>query len=240
MVALAVRWRPPHAALEADTPFLFPIVGNGAFVALTGLAVIQPYLLPVAVGLLTGDAIAGQAGSGTLRLLLTRPVPRARLVLATYASTMTVLAIVVAGVALAGTVAGGWAFGLGPLPTLSGTELPTAAALGRVALSAAFVVAAASGVASIGIWISTETDSGPGAAALAVTVAIASGILDRLPSLLPIHRWLPTHGWLGFVDLFRFPVQLTTIERGLLVSGAYTVAFLALAVARFDRRDVLG
>jgi len=215
-------------------------VANGAFVALTGLAVIQPYLLPVAVGLLTGDAIAGQAGAGTLRLLLTRPVPRARLVLASYATAMTVLAIVVVGVALAGTVAGGWAFGLGPMPTLSGTELPTVTALGRVALSAAFVVAAASGVASIGIWISTETDSGPLAAVLAATVAIVSGILDRLPSLFPIHRWLPTHGWLGFVDLFRFPVQLTTIERGLVVSAVYSVAFLAVAVVRFDRRDVLG
>ena len=41
-----------------ETPFLFPIVSNGLFAGLSALSVIQPYLLPLATGMLAGDAIA--------------------------------------------------------------------------------------------------------------------------------------------------------------------------------------
>jgi ABC-2 type transport system permease protein len=238
VIVAALRLRPPVAGSAGDTPFLFPILANGFFAALSGLAVIQPYLLPLIAGMLAGDAIAGEAQAGTLRALLVRPVGRGRLVLAKYASAMTIVAGMVALVTAAGILAGWWAFGLGPLPTLSGTTLSLAAAFGRIAASAAYLIAAVSGVASIGIWISTRTDNGPAAAVLAATVAVVSEILDRIPSLFSVHVYLPTHGWLGFVDLFRFPVDLHVMIRGVLLSATYTVAFLALAVVGFRRRDV--
>jgi ABC-2 type transport system permease protein len=238
-IVLAVRMNPPHpGASSSSTPFLFPIVVNGLYAALSALSVIQPYLLPVITGLLAGDAMAGEAQAGTLRALLVRPVPRGRLVLAKYASAMTVVAALVAVTLAAGVVAGGAAFGLGPMPTLSGTSLSTAAALGRLALSAGFIAAEVSGVASIGIWISTRTDSGPVAAALTGAIAILSQILDRIPSLVRLGGYLPTHGWTGYVGLFRFPVDLTEIQRGLAISAAYTVLFLTLAVIGFQDRDI--
>jgi ABC-2 type transport system permease protein len=238
VMVLALRTNPPHAGEGGDTPFLFPILTNGFFAALSGLSVIQPYLLPLVTGVFAGDAIAGEAQSGTLRMLLVRPVRRERLVLAKYAAAMTLIGASVAVVLVAGIAAGGWAFGLGPLPTLSGTTLPAGAALGRIVLSAAFIVAAVSGVASIGIWISTRTENGPAAAVTTAAIAVVSEILDRIPSLLSIHRYLPTHGWLGFVDLFRFPVDLQVMRRGLALSVAYTAVFLTLAVVGFRRRDV--
>jgi ABC-2 type transport system permease protein len=63
-------------------PFLDLVRRNGLLEPLTAIALIQPFFLPLAVGLLAGDAIAGEASAGTLRYLLLRPVPRARLVLA--------------------------------------------------------------------------------------------------------------------------------------------------------------
>ena len=50
--------------------------------------------------------------------------------------------------------------------------------------------------------------------------------------------FLPTHGWLGYTGLFRFPVDLVTMREGLTVSAAYTAVFLALAVWQFRRRDI--
>ena len=57
-------------------PFLFQIATSGLYAALTGLAVVQPFFLPLAAGLFAGDAVAGEAQAGTLRYLLVRPVRR--------------------------------------------------------------------------------------------------------------------------------------------------------------------
>jgi len=95
-----------------------------------------------------------------------------------------------------------------------------------------------SGVASIGIFLSTLTDSAPGATVATIILAIASQILDNLESLRAIHPYLPTHGWLAFTDLFRFPVEWSAMRGGVAISAAYTAVFLGAAVLNFRRRDV--
>jgi ABC-2 type transport system permease protein len=239
VMTIALKLSPPPAGASEDAPpFLFQILENGLFVPLTALAVLQPFFLPLATGLFSGDAIAGEAQAGTLRYLLLRPVRRSRLVLAKYASAMTLVAALVAVAIVCGLAAGAAVFGLGPLPTLSGTTLPIGATLVRILASGAYMVAAISGIASIGLFVSTQTDSGPGATVATIVVAIASQILDNIPSLHAIQPFLPTHGWLGFTDLFRFPVDWTAMRGGLVVSAAYTVVFLGLALWGFARRDV--
>jgi ABC-2 type transport system permease protein len=239
VMTIALKLSPPPAGASEDgPPFLFQILSNGLFVPLTALAVLQPFFLPLATGLFSGDAIAGEAQAGTLRYLLVRPVGRSRLVLAKYASAMTLVAVLVAVAIVSGLVAGAAVFGLGPLPTLSGTTLSTGATLLRIAASGVYMVAVISGIASIGVCISTRTDSGPGATVATIVVAIASQILDNIPSLRVIHPYLPTHGWLAFTDLFRFPVDTSAMRGGLTVSAGYTMVFLGLALWGFGRRDV--
>jgi ABC-2 type transport system permease protein len=238
VIALAVNVSPPAGAGEDAPPFLEQIIRNGLFAPLTGLAVVQPFFLPLATGLFAGDAIAGEAQGGTLRYLLVRPIPRTRLVVSKYLASMTLLASLLLWVIVCGLVAGGIIFGIGDLPTLSGTTLSVADAVLRILASALYMLLAVSGVASIGIFISTLTDSAAGASVATVILAIASQILDNLPSLDSIHRYLPTHGWLAFTDLFRFPVEWSAIRGGLLVSAAYSLVFLATALTVFRRRDV--
>ena len=88
--------RLPSRRTAGDAPpFLFQITTSGLYAALTGLAVVQPFFLPLATGLFAGDAVAGEAQAGTLRYLLLRPVRRVRLVLAKYTSAMTLLGFLV-------------------------------------------------------------------------------------------------------------------------------------------------
>ncbi|HEY6566853.1 MAG TPA: ABC transporter permease, partial [Actinomycetota bacterium] len=130
IIVFALKVSPPDPVGAEDAPpFLFQIASNGLFAALTALAVVQPFFLPLATGLFAGDAIAGEAQSGTLRYLLLRPVRRSRLILAKYASSMTLLGVLVAVTIVTGVVAGAVVFGLGPLPTLSGTTLSVGASL---------------------------------------------------------------------------------------------------------------
>ena len=69
LMALAVR-------VSSSVPpgrgpaFLDRITQNGLFVGVTALLVCVPLFLPLTVGVVAGDTIAGEAGLGTLRYLL--------------------------------------------------------------------------------------------------------------------------------------------------------------------------
>ncbi len=239
VIVFAIRVSPPQPGVAEDAPpFLFQIATNGLYAALTALAVVQPFFLPLATGLFAGDAIAGEAQGGTLRYLLLRPVGRTRLVLSKYASAITLLGVLVAVTIVSGVVAGAVVFGLGPMPTLSGTSLSVGEGLVRIVGSGVYMVLALSGLASIGLLISTRTDSGPGATVATIVIAIASQILGQIPSLDVIHAYLPTYGWMGFTGLFRFPVDWDQMRGGLLISAAYTAVCLGSALWGFRRRDV--
>jgi ABC-2 type transport system permease protein len=239
LIVIAIRLSPPQPQEAQDAPaFLLQISTSGLYAALTGLAVVQPFFLPLAAGLFAGDAVAGEAQAGTLRYLLLRPVRRTRLVLAKYASAMSLLGCMVIATIVSGIVAGAIVFGLEPMPTLSGTTLGVGAGVLRIIGSGAYMVLAMSGIASIGLWISTRTDSGPGAAVATIVIAIASQIMGQITSLRVIHPYLPTNGWLGFTGLFRFPVDWSDMRSGIAVSAVYTLVFLALALIGFRRRDV--
>ena len=174
IIVFALKVSPPDpGAAEDAPPFLFQITANGLFAALTGLAVVQPFFLPLATGLFAGDAVAGEAQSGTLRYLLLRPVRRTRLVLAKYCSSMTLLGGLVLVTLVSGVVAGAVVFGMRPLPTLSGSTLSVAEGLARVGASGVYMLAVLSGIACIGLCISTRTDSGPGAAVATIVLAKA-------------------------------------------------------------------
>jgi ABC-2 type transport system permease protein len=239
LIVLAVKLSPPTPSASEDAPpFLLQIVHNGLFAPLTGLAVVQPFFMSLALGLFAGDAIAGEAQSGTLRSLLVRPAGRARLVLSKYAAAMSMLGVLLLGVIASGALFGGIAFGFGPLPTLSGSSLSVVQASLRILAAAGYILLAAGGITAIGIFVSTLTDSGPGATVATVILAITSQILDNIPSLHAIHAYLPTHGWLAYTDLFRFPVDWAGMRAGLVVSAAYVAVFLMAALLVFGRKDV--
>jgi ABC-2 type transport system permease protein len=160
------------------------------------------------------------------------------LVLSKYGAAMSLLAVLLLGVVASGALFGGLAFGFGPLPTLSGTTLSVGGAAARILAAGAFMVLAASGLVAVGLCISTLTDSGPGATVATVILAIASEVCDNIPSLHVVHPYLPTHGWLAFTDLFRFPVSWTGMRGAIVVSGVYTALFLGLALWNFGHKDV--
>ena len=236
MITIALR---ASGNPEAHGPdFFSSMTSNGFFVALAALSVEITLFLPLAVAVLAGDAIAGEANLGTLRYLLTVPVPRARLLAVKYVAIVLGALVGVTLVALAGVVAGGIAFGLGPLTTLSGTEIGMGAAAVRLLGAVAYVTAGLAALGAIGLFLSTLTEQ-PIVAMIATTaIATLMWIVDAIPQLAALHPWLLVHRWTAFGDLFRAPVFTEQIAAGLWVALAYTVVFLGAAWAVFARRDV--
>jgi len=227
-----------HGHGNEGPPFINLILKSGLFAPLTALAVLQPFFLPLTASLLSGDAIAGEASTGMLRYLLVRPVGRRRLVVHKYVSVMTLVTIAVLWVVVVGVVAGGIAFGLGALPTLSGSTLAAGAALVRILAAALYAAAGVAGLAAIGLFVSTLTESSPGATVATVVFAILSQILDSIGNLSAIHPYLISHDWTAFADLIRDPVAWQKIVHGLVVDAVYTAVFLSAALVVMTKKDV--
>ena len=218
--------------------FLSAVLDNGALFPAAALAIVLPLFLPLAVAVVAGESIAGEAQGGTLRYLLVRPVGRTRLLVAKLVSVLAFTMTAVTLVALTAYVVGTQLFGSAPLPSTSGTTLTTADATLRTVIAVAYVGWSMVGVASVALFLSTLTDSPLGAALGAVALLVASTVLVGLDAADAVRPYLPTRYWLAFVDLFRDPVLWRDIVRGTLLQAVYVAVFLSAAWANFTTKDV--
>jgi len=92
--------------------FLSAVLQDGALYPAAALALVLPVFLPVAVAVVAGDSIAGEATGGTLRYLLVRPVGRTRLLVAKLVSVIVYVLLVVLAVTFTAYATG--VFLLGP------------------------------------------------------------------------------------------------------------------------------
>jgi len=238
LVGVAIRVSTGDAEPGEGPPFLDRVSGNGLFLAFTGLATVLPFFLPLTVGVVSGDAVAGEAQAGTLRYLLTVPVARARVLAVKYGALVAFALAASFLVAAVGLVVGWALFPTGDVTLLSGTTVSPGAAVWRTALVALYVAASLAGLAALGLAVSTFTEVPVGAMATTVVLAITSQILDAIPQLSWLHPWLFTHQWLAFADLLRDPVPTGAIVDGLVLQAGWIAVALAIAWSRFTTRDI--
>jgi ABC-2 type transport system permease protein len=219
--------------------FLDQVTRNGVFAALAGLTITIPVFLPLTVAIVSGDTVSGEASLGTLRYLLVRPSGRGRLLLV-KAGTAAVFCLVAAlAVAIGGLVAGAVLFPIGRVTTLSGTTVSLFEGMIRTFGAALVVGMSLTGLAAMGMFISTLTDVPVGAMAATVGLAILSAVLTAVPQVHFLHPWLFTNHWLAFGDLLRSPVRWSEIRKDLLLQLGYVAVFGAATWARFTTKDVL-
>ncbi|MFJ3757353.1 ABC transporter permease [Streptomyces sp. NPDC090080] len=218
--------------------FIAQITNNGLFLVFTALAATLPFFLPMAVGVVAGDAIAGEANAGTLRYLLVAPAGRTRLLLTKYATTMAFCLLATLVVAASALAVGALLFPLGDLTTISGTRISFTEGLGRALLIALVVAASLTGTAALGLFVSTLTNSGVAAMATTVGLLITVQILDQIPQLHALQPYFFSHYWLSFADLMRDPVYWDDLVKNLELQALYVAVFGSAAWARFGTKDI--
>ncbi|MFR9795442.1 ABC transporter permease [Streptomyces sp. MS06] len=218
--------------------FISQVTNNGLFLVFTALAATLPFFLPMAIGVIAGDAVAGEAAAGTLRYLLVAPAGRSRLLLAKYTTVMAFCLLATLVVAVSALAVGALLFPLGDLTTISGTRIGFGEGLGRALLIALVVAASLIGVAALGLFVSTLTGSGIAAMATTVGLLITVQILDQIPQLHAIQPYLFPHYWLSFADLMRDPVYWDDLQRNLGLQALYAAVFGSAAWARFTAKDI--
>jgi ABC-2 type transport system permease protein len=236
-ISIAVKTNASRPGRDAPD-FFSSITENGLFVALAALTIELGLFLPLAVAVIAGDSVAGEANTGTLRYLLTVPVSRLRLLSVKYAAIVVFSFVAVLWVALVGIIMGLLLFGGGSMTLLSGVTIGFGSALVRIALAAVFLGCMIASLGAVGLFISTLTEQPIAATIATVIFSTASYILDAIPQVDWIHPYLITHNWLAFGDLIRDPITWSGVGQGLYVAAAYTVVFFLAAWARFSGKDI--
>jgi ABC-2 type transport system permease protein len=224
---------------------------SGLTMPLIVLSATLLFLLPLAVAIFAGECMAGEASWGSLRYLLSRPVPRWRVlaakgVVAAIYSIAAVAIVVVVSFA-AGVVAFGWR----PLTMLdlqhttpfvvASARLAPLDATVRIGLATAYVLATLTSTFAFALLLSTLTARPFGAVAGGVGLSLFSRALDNIPGLHGLSPWLPvtdesTSLWTGF---FTQPMQGGAAAHVLAVQAAYSAVFLIAATVWFTRSDAL-
>jgi ABC-2 type transport system permease protein len=237
LIAVAVKLSSPGRD-SGGPDFFTSITENGLFVALASLGLELGLFLPLAVAAISGDAIAGEANTGTLRYLLPVPVSRARMLGVKYLAIVVFSLVATLTVTATGVVMGLALFGGGSMTLLSGTQIGFMEGLLRVLLASGYLALCFASLGAVGLFVSTLTEQPIGAMIAVVLFSTASFILDSIPQVGWLHPYLITHHWLAFGDLFRDPVAWDGIRQGMYVAAAYAVVFWLLAWARFADKDI--
>ena len=147
-------------------------------------------------------------------------------------------AIVLFTLVVASWAIGAIAFGTGPLASPFGGALSQGESLQRLSIITTYIAITLLFPAGFAFLMSVLTDVPLGAVGTAVIVVIIFNILDAIEALGTLRRFLPTDYGAAWVDALN-PV---IIWDEMAVGAAYNlIAFailIAIAVLRFDRKDI--
>ncbi len=238
LLGIALWAAAPRGGGGPESSFVDQLAGNGVFLSFIALTIMITLVLPLVIAVVSGDSIAGEAGYGTLRYLLTVPAGRGRLLSVKYATVVLFGLVSCLVVSVVSLIVGVALFPVGPVTLLSGTTVSLADGLLRLLFVTLYVAAGMAALGAIGLAISTLTEHAIGAIAAILVLAVASEVADNVPQFSAVHPYLPTHWFMSFDALLRSPIATGDLTRGLLSFAVYAVIFCSIAWARFTTADV--
>lgn len=223
--------------LPVDTTFGRWMNATGWAGSLVLLGFAGTYLLPLLTSLIAGDVFAAEDRLGTWRHLLVAVRSPGRIFAAKALASLTVIVLLVAGLAGSSAAGGVLAVGDRPLPGLDGHLLPPGEAAGTVLLAWLAVLAPTLAFAALGLLGSVACGRSPMGLLLPVLVAAALQLVQLLPVPVVVRLALPSYAFIAWVGLFTSPAQVGSVVVGSVVSLVWAVAATALAYRLFRRRD---
>ncbi|MFE2063766.1 ABC transporter permease [Streptomyces sp. NPDC059467] len=235
--ALFVAGVSQQSTLPADTLFGRWMHATGWAGPLVMLGFAGTWALPLLTSVVAGDVFASEDRLGTWRHLLVAVRSPARIFVAKTLASLTVILLLVAGLAVSSAVGGLVAVGNQPLVGLDGHLLSPGDAAVRVLLSWAAALAPTLALAAIGLLGSVALGRSPMGLLLPPVVALAMSVAQMLPLPVAVRLALPGYAFISWNGLFTSPTQLAPLLIGVAVALAWAVLATVLAYALFVRRD---
>ncbi|WP_405972484.1 ABC transporter permease [Streptomyces sp. NBC_00988] len=235
--ALFVAGVSGQSTLPSDTLFGRWMHATGWAGPLVMLGFAGSWALPLLTSLVAGDVFAAEDRLGTWRHLLVAVRSPARIFVAKSLASLTVMVVLVAGLAGSSAAGGLVAVGNQPLVGLDGHLLAPGDAAGRVLLAWLCALAPTLALAAIGLLGSVALGRSSMGLLLPVLVALAMQVAQMLPLPVAVRLALPGYAFIAWNGLFTDPAQLAPLLIGVAVSLAWAVLATALAYVLFVRRD---
>jgi ABC-2 type transport system permease protein len=226
-----------QSSLPADTVFGRLMHATGWAGSLVVLGFSTSWALPLVTALVAGDVFAVEDRLGTWRHLVVAVRSPRRIFAAKTLASLTVILVLVAGLAVSGIAGGLAAVGNKALVGLDGHLLSPGDAAGTVLLAWLCALAPTLAFAAVSFLGSVALGRSPMGLLLPAVLAFALQLTEFLPLPVAVRLALPSHAFLAWRGLFTSPAQTGPLLIGLAVSLAWAVVATALAYRLFLRRD---
>ncbi|KDN24005.1 ABC-2 family transporter permease [Amycolatopsis rifamycinica] len=226
-----------QSSLPVDTLFGRWMNATGWAGPLVMLGFAGTYALPLLTSVVAGDVFAAEDRLGTWRHLLVAVRSARRLFVAKALASLTVLLVLVAGMAVSSTAGGLLTAGNRALVGFDGHLLAPGDAAANVVLAWVSVLAPTLALAAIGLLGSVRWGRSPMGLLLPAVVALGMALAQLLPLPVAVRLALPSYAFIAWNGLFTAPAQLGPLLIAAGVSLAWAVAATTLAYLLFVRRD---
>ncbi|MFJ3714295.1 ABC transporter permease [Streptomyces sp. NPDC090057] len=226
-----------QSTLPVDTLFGRWMHATGWAGPLVVLGFAGTWALPLLTSVVAGDVFTAEDRLGTWRHLLVAVRSPRRIFAAKALAALTVILLLVAGLACSSAAGGAVAVGDHPLVGLDGHLLTPADAAGRVLLAWTCVLAPTLALAAIGLLGSVTLGRSPMGLLLPALFALATQLAQMLPLPVAVRLALPGYAFIAWNGLFTSPAQLRPLLIGVAVALAWAVVATTLACLLFVRRD---
>ncbi|MCG0286936.1 ABC transporter permease [Streptomyces sp. PSAA01] len=235
--ALFVAGVSQQSTLPVDTLFGRWMLASGWAGPLVMLGFAGTWALPLLTSVVAGDVFASEDRLGTWRHLLVAVRSPRRIFVAKTVASLTVLLLLVAGLAVSSTVGGLLVVGDQPLVGLDGHLLAPSDAAASVLLSWVCVLAPTLALAALGLLGSVTLGRSPMGLLVPVLLSLAMAVAQMLPLPVAVRVALPSYAFISWNGLFTSPQQLGPLLIGIVVSLVWAMVATALAYVLFVRRD---
>jgi ABC-2 type transport system permease protein len=199
--------------------------------------------MPLLVALVTGDLISGEAASGTLRLMLSRPFSRTQLLMAKFAAGASYTFVLLLCLGILALGGGVLLFGEGDLIVLKSDSLVILRSddvLWRYLLALSLAFLSLLTVASFALMLSCFTDNSIGPIVSSMAVIILFTIIGTLdvPLFDKLKPFLFTTHMIIWRNLFDNPVDMVQVFNSVGVLLFHIALFLFISWFHFNRKDI--
>ena len=220
---------------------------NGLTFALYSVLFSFTLLLPIFVSMSAGSQIAGEARAGTLRMICTRPISRASLILSKFMvtglHTFLLLAFFIGLNLIVGLIFVGWGnleLYPGPLNLVDAPgKIMRDDALMRFGYAALTGTWALLVVAALALLCSVVFDSPVQATVMTIAAYLTLYIVGRVEFFEHLRPYFFTTDMEFWRDVFKPEIPLQSLWHYACVCGAYTAGLLLSTVIVFERKDVV-
>jgi ABC-2 type transport system permease protein len=226
-----------QSTLPVDTLFGRWMLATGWAGSLVMLGFAGTWALPLLTSVVAGDVFASEDRLGTWRHLLVAVRSPQRIFAAKALASLTVIVLLVAGLAVSSVAGGLVAVGNHPLVGLDAHPLTPAHAAGSVLLAWVCILGPTLALAGIGLLGSVALGRSPMGLLLPAIVALGLQLAQMLPLPVAVRLALPSYAFIAWNGLFTSPAQLAPLLIGIVVSLVWAVTATALAYLLFLRRD---